>query len=58
MALLQKEVAALQSENQSVKIKFEVSTIEAKGESCESFEGDFIVTWAKFVSRFLFDREL
>lgn len=33
VAQLQKEVAALQSENQSVKKRFEVSTNEAKGES-------------------------
>lgn len=55
---LQKEVAALQSENQSVKKKFDVSTNEAKGESCKIFEGDFIVMWTKFLSHFLFDREL
>lgn len=55
---LQKEVAALQSENQSVKKKFDVSTNEAKGESCKIFEGDFIATWTTFVSHFLFDREL
>lgn len=55
---LQKEVAALQSENQSVKKKFDVSTNEAKGDSCKILEGDFIVTWTKSVSHFLFDREL
>lgn len=58
VAQLQKEVAALLSENQSVKKKFEVSTNEAKGESCTIFDEDFIVTWTQFWNRFLFDRKL
>lgn len=44
---LQKEMTALHSENQSLKKKFEVSTNEAKGESCTICGDDFIVTWTK-----------
>lgn len=47
---LQKEVAALQAENQSVKAKFEVSANETKGESRTSFEGDIFLQNLRTVS--------